>query len=372
VGTGAYFDDIDAQFNRQMIAVLSAAALIIGVIVVAAWSLARSITRPLRATVEAMQSISQGEGDLTARLRVRGNDEITQLTYYFNAFVERIHQVIIQANKSSEAVSAAAEELSSITSESSATITQQAKETDQVATAIHEMSTTVHEVAQNAGEAAAAANRADEQARQGKTQVEDAIRAIHDLNGQVKNSADAVQTLRSDSQNIGSVLDVIRNVAEQTNLLALNAAIEAARAGEHGRGFAVVADEARTLAQRTQQSTDEIQGMREQLQNAAMKAVNVIDESLKFTDATEATATEAAGSLDTILAAVESIRDMNDMIASAAEEQSLVAEEINRNVVNIVDLSQTTSESTQQVNHASDELARQADTLHTLVRQFKI
>ncbi|WP_086481094.1 methyl-accepting chemotaxis protein [Oceanospirillum sanctuarii] len=372
VGTGAYIDDIDAQFNRQMISVLSAAVVIIGVMAAIAWLIARSITRPLKATVQAMQDISQGEGDLTSRLRVRGNDEITQLTFHFNAFVERIHQVIIQANKSSEAVSAAAEELSSITRESSTTIAQQAKETDQVATAIHEMSTTVHEVAQNAGEAAAAANRADEQARQGKAQVEDAIRAIHDLNGQVKNSADVIKTLRSDSENIGSVLDVIRNVAEQTNLLALNAAIEAARAGEHGRGFAVVADEVRTLAQRTQESTDEIQGMIEQLQAAAMKAVTVIDESLKYTEATEATATEAGSSLDTILAAVESIRDMNDMIASAAEEQSLVAEEINRNVVNIVDLSQTTSESTDQVNHASDELAGQADTLHNLVRQFKV
>ncbi|OOV88848.1 methyl-accepting chemotaxis protein [Oceanospirillum linum] len=372
IGTGAYIDDIDTQFKRQLVSVLSAAAVIIGIMAVVAGLIARSITRPLKMTVAAMQDISQGEGDLTSRLRVRGNDEITQLTFHFNAFVERIHQVIIQASQSSEAVSAAAEELSSITRESSRTITQQAKETDQVATAIHEMSTTVHEVAQNAGEAAAAANRADEQARQGKTQVEDAIRAIHDLNGQVKNSADVIQTLRSDSENIGSVLDVIRNVAEQTNLLALNAAIEAARAGEHGRGFAVVADEVRTLAQRTQQSTDEIQGMIEQLQSAAMKAVTVIDESLKYTEATEATAIEAGGSLDTILAAVESIRDMNDMIASAAEEQSLVAEEINRNVVNIVDLSQTTSESTDQVNIASDELAGQADTLHNLVRQFKV
>ncbi|WP_028304150.1 methyl-accepting chemotaxis protein [Oceanospirillum maris] len=372
VGTGAYIDDIESQFNRQMISVLSAAALIIGITAVIAWALARSITRPLKATVAAMQSISQGEGDLTSRLNVRGNDEITQLTYYFNAFVDRIHQVIIQANKSSEAVSAAAEELSSITRESSSTITQQAKETDQVATAIHEMSTTVHEVAQNAGEAATAANRADEEALKGKSQVENAINAIHNLNGQVKNSADVVKTLRSDSENIGTVLDVIRNVADQTNLLALNAAIEAARAGEHGRGFAVVADEVRTLAQRTQESTDEIQGMIEQLQSAAMKAVTVIDESLEFTKATEATATEAAGSLDTILSAVASIRDMNDMIASAAEEQSLVAEEINRNVVNIVDLSQTTSESTLQINHASDELAQQADTLHNLVRQFKI
>ena len=372
VGTGIYVDDIEDAFWKQAYSIISISAVIVAVIAIIALAIARSITRPLKMTVTAMADISRGEGDLTARLKVQGNDEISQLTDYFNGFVGRIHNVIIQASKSSEAVSAAAEELSSITAESSATISQQTKETDQVATAIHEMSTTVHEVAQNAGRAASAASNADQEAIQGKQQVDITIKAIHDLTGQVKSSAEVIQTLRSDSENIGSVLDVIRNVAEQTNLLALNAAIEAARAGEHGRGFAVVADEVRTLAQRTQESTDEIQVIIEQLQSAALKAVSVMDESLKFTEATEATAAEAGESLDRILAAVESIRDQNDMIASAAEEQSLVAEEINRNVVNIVNLSQTTSESTEQINHASEELAQQADGLHGLVRQFRI
>ena len=372
VATGIYVDDIEEAFWARANSVIVVSILIIASIAIIALFIARSITHPLTAAANAMKDISHGDGDLTARLKVEGNDEVSQLTHYFNSFVERIHQVVIQTGKSSEAVSAAAEELSSITNESSTTIIQQAKETDQVATAIEEMSTTVHEVAQNAGQAAGVASSADHDAIQGKQQVESTIQAIHDLSRQVQASAEVIHSLRSDSENIGGVLDVIRNVAEQTNLLALNAAIEAARAGEHGRGFAVVADEVRTLAQRTQQSTDEIQGMIEQLQSAAMKAVTVIDESLKYTEATEATATEAGGSLDTILSAVESIRDMNDMIASAAEEQSLVAEEINRNVVNIVDLSQTTSESTDQVNVASDELAGQADTLHNLVRQFKV
>ena len=370
--TGVYVDDIEEAFWQQAYSIILFSLLIVFLIGLIAFAIARSITQPLKLTVTAMADISQGDGDLTARLKVQGNDEIAQLTQYFNGFVERIHNVIIQASRASEAVSAAAEELSSITNESSATISQQTKETDQVATAIHEMSTTVHEVAQNAGRAASAASNADQEAIQGKQQVDITIKAIHDLTGQVKSSAEVIQTLRSDSENIGSVLDVIRNVAEQTNLLALNAAIEAARAGEHGRGFAVVADEVRTLAQRTQESTDEIQVIIEQLQNAALKAVSVMDESLKFTEATEATAAEAGESLDRIFAAVESIRDQNDMIASAAEEQSLVAEEINRNVVNIVNLSQTTSESTEQINHASEELAQQADGLHGLVRQFRI
>ncbi|MFG1489292.1 cache domain-containing protein, partial [Oceanospirillum sp. HFRX-1_2] len=208
--TGVYVDDIEEAFWKQAYSIISFSLLIMCMIALIAFAIARSITRPLKTTVSAMEDISRGEGDLTARLKVEGNDEITQLTYYFNGFVERIHKVIIEASRASEAVSAAAEELSSITTESSATISQQAKETDQVATAIHEMSTTVHEVAQNAGRAAGAANNADQEAIQGKQQVETAIRAIHDLTGQVKSSADVIQTLRSDSENIGTVLDVIR------------------------------------------------------------------------------------------------------------------------------------------------------------------
>lgn len=372
VGTGVYIDDIETQFWKQAISVLTSAAILMAVLIVISSLLARSITRPLVATVNALKDISEGEGDLTVRMRVRGNDEITGLTRYFNSFAEKVHQVMVQVNQASSSVSAAAEELSSITEEGTRNTAQQAKETDQVATAIHEMATTVHEVAQNAGEAAGAANRADQEAKQGKVRVESAIKAISTLSEQVKSSAAVIQRLRSDSQNIGTVLDVIRGIAEQTNLLALNAAIEAARAGEQGRGFAVVADEVRTLAQRTQQSTDEIQNMIQQLQGAAAEAVSSMDASLVSTEKTVVTATEAGASLDSILLAVESIRDMNDMIASAAEEQSLVAEEINRNVVNIVDLSQMTSESTAQVSHASDELANQSDRLHGLVRQFKI
>ena len=372
IGSGFYIDDIEAVFWKKVVTNLTFAAIIILVMLSIAWILARSITRPLEETVSALKDISEGNGDLTKRLPVAGEDEITRLTRYFNGFVEKVHGVIGQVNTASSSVSGSAERLSAITEEGHRSTELQAKETDQVATAVQQMSATVHEVAQNAGRAAEGATQADQEAKQGKAQVEKTITAINKLSDQVSGSAQVIQRLHSDSENIGSVLEVIRGVAEQTNLLALNAAIEAARAGEQGRGFAVVADEVRTLAQRTQESTDEIQAMIEKLQSAAQEAVRSMDASMKSTQETIEIAQQAGVSLDSILQAVESIRGMNDMIASAAEEQSLVAEEINRNVVNIVDLSQTSAQSIQQVNQSSDELAGQADSLHNLVGQFRI
>ncbi|MBB1485082.1 methyl-accepting chemotaxis protein [Oceanospirillum sediminis] len=372
IATGVYIDDLDEIFWHQAYSIILTSTGLMLVLILMVWALGRSITSPLNATLQAMKAISQGDGDLTSRLDVKGQDEISELTDAFNVFVNRIHQVIIKAGQASEAVSAAAEELSSITKESSRTIEHQARETDQVASAIHQMSATVHQVAQSAGEAAQAANRADQQAIEGKNQAQTAIGAIHSLTGHIRNSSDVIQQLRNDSENIGSVLDVIRSVAEQTNLLALNAAIEAARAGEHGRGFAVVADEVRSLAQRTQESTDEIQSMVETLQEAAQQVVVVMSTSLTFTEETEQKAQAAGCAMERIMEAVEAIRDMNDMIASAAEQQSIVAEEINRSVVSIVDISNGSATATEQVNQASQELAVQSDSLHGLVCQFRV
>ncbi|WP_051227648.1 methyl-accepting chemotaxis protein [Oceanospirillum beijerinckii] len=372
VGSGFYIDEIEEIFWQKVVTNMGIAGVIIIIMLAIAWLLVQSITRPLEETVSALKDINEGDGDLTKRLTVAGNDEITRLTRYFNGFVEKVHGVMGQVNGASSSVSGSAERLSIITTEVHNTTEQQAKATDQVATAVQQMSSTVHEVAQNAGQAAEGANQADQEARCGKAQVAKTIDAINQLSTQVSGSAQVIQRLHTDSENIGSVLDVIRGIAEQTNLLALNAAIEAARAGEQGRGFAVVADEVRTLAQRTQESTDEIQSMIEKLQNAAQDAVRSMDISMKSTAETITIAEQAGVSLDSILQAVESIKGMNDMIASAAEEQSLVAEEINQNVVNIVGLSQTTAQSIHQVNQSSDALAGQADNLHNMVGQFRI
>ena len=249
---------------------------------------------------------------------------------------------------------------------------QQQSETSQVVTAMNEMTATVQEVARHATEAASAANKADHASVEGKKVVLSTMNAIEALSSEVHSAANVISQLEKDSENIGTVLDVIKGIAEQTNLLALNAAIEAARAGEQGRGFAVVADEVRTLASRTQQSTQEIQAMIENLQVGAQTAVKVMDESRAKAESSVSQAAKAGGSLEDITHSVSLINDMNTQIATAAEEQSAVAEEINRNIVNISEIVDRTADGANQTSIASEELASLAAQLQQLVNQFKV
>jgi methyl-accepting chemotaxis protein len=249
---------------------------------------------------------------------------------------------------------------------------QQQSETSQVVTAMNEMTATVQEVARHATEAAAAASNADHASVDGKKVVLSTMNAIEALSSEVHSAANVISQLEKDSENIGTVLDVIKGIAEQTNLLALNAAIEAARAGEQGRGFAVVADEVRTLASRTQQSTQEIQTMIENLQVGAQSAVKVMDESRAKAEDSVSQAAKAGGSLEEITHSVSQINDMNTQIATAAEEQSAVAEEINRNIVNISEIVDRTADGANQTSIASEELASLAAQLQQLVNQFKV
>jgi len=330
------------------------------------------VVTPIKQAVAAMRDIAEGEGDLTQRLKVQGRDEIAQLASAFNDFAAKIHTVVSKVISSTTSLSGAASELSAITAQSSEGVSRQQMETEQVATAMNEMASTVQEVANHAEQAAKAANDANDQSLHGNAVVQDSVIAIGTLADEITNASTVIGQLEKDSQDIGSVLDVIRGIAEQTNLLALNAAIEAARAGEQGRGFAVVADEVRTLASRTQESTQEIQHMIEKLQVGAHNAVDAMQSSQNRATETVDHSNKAGEALGSITQSVDSITSMNLQIASAAEEQSQVAEEINQNIVRITDIAQETSGSMQQIAASSDELAELSINLDKLMGNFKV
>ncbi|QDE31329.1 methyl-accepting chemotaxis protein [Shewanella polaris] len=345
-------------------------ALILGITI--AWGISRSITTPINNTTNTMNNIAEGDGDLTLRLAVNGNDEIAALSKAFNQFATKVHGTITQVMSATKRLNNSAEQLTGITIETQADAVMQQQETEQVATAMNEMSATVQDVAQNATEAADAAQKANEATEAGKLVVSAVSSEINQLASEIKTATDAVSDLQNQTSDIDSVLEVIRNISDQTNLLALNAAIEAARAGEQGRGFAVVADEVRTLASRTQASTQDIQAMIEKLQSGAAKAVQVMQESSKVTDSCVAQATNADHALDEIFAAVNTITEMNIQIASAANEQCAVSNEINKNITNINDIVIKTTEGAIQTASASEDLADLSKQLNTLVGQFKI
>ncbi|MGX9568229.1 methyl-accepting chemotaxis protein [Pseudomonas viciae] len=269
-------------------------------------------------------------------------------------------------------IASAAEELSAVTEQTSAGVNSQKTETDQVATAMHEMSVTVHEVARNAEQARAAASEADAQARIGDQVVAQAIVQIERLASEVGRSAEAMNQLEQESGRIGKIMDVIRAVAEQTNLLALNAAIEAARAGDAGRGFAVVADEVRGLAQRTQQSTEEIESLVAGLQNGTRQVSIIMQSSRELTDSSVELAGKAGTSLGNITQAVSGIQAMNQQIAAAAVQQSSVAEEISRSILSVRDVSEQTASASEETAASSIELARLGNQLQQLVSHFKV
>ncbi|MCQ4260155.1 HAMP domain-containing methyl-accepting chemotaxis protein [Stutzerimonas stutzeri] len=360
--------DIESGEARNRLVVSTALALLLGVL--AAWLITRQIIFPLRTTMADVERIASG--DLTATAKITRSDELGVLQQGIQQMGTTLRELIGGIRDGVSQISSAAEELSAVTAQTSAGVNSQKEETDQVATAMHEMSATVQEVARNAEQAAQAATEADHEAREGDRVVAEVVEQIERMASEVIRSSEAMTALQSDSDKIGSVMNVIRAVAEQTNLLALNAAIEAARAGEAGRGFAVVADEVRGLAQRTQKSTEEIEGLVTALQGGTQQVSAIMQNSRTLTESSVELTRRAGTSLARITSTVSNIQAMNQQIATAAEEQSAVAEEISRSVVNVRDVSERTAAASDETAASSVELARLGSQLQTMVSRFRI
>jgi methyl-accepting chemotaxis protein len=309
---------------------------------------------------------------LTQRIPEKGNDEINQVATAFNLFVSKIQKTLIQTSDSLNRLNGSTNSLSGLANTNSENVNMQLAETHQVATAITEMASTVKDIAQSAESAASAAREANDEAVQGKEAMTETSKAIEVMASEVDNAAAVINQLEADSESIGSVLEVIRGIADQTNLLALNAAIEAARAGEQGRGFAVVADEVRTLAKRTQDSTSEIRGIIENLQSGTRNAAQVMSSGLEAAKQTEEIASRAGDALNNIVHSVATILDMNTQIATASEQHTTVTDEIDRSVVRISEVSESTAEGSRETAEKSQELSDLGRQLNALVTQFKL
>ncbi|WP_439827450.1 methyl-accepting chemotaxis protein [Aeromonas caviae] len=334
--------------------------------------LAGSVSRPLNELARLFRELGSGDGDLTHRLKVDGRDELAQVATGFNNFVAKIHGSIEQVASNSRQLAATANEVAAKAQLTQHNCTAQRDRTVQVATAIHEMGATVSEIAGNASLAADVAKQANEQADAGAQVVAQARHGIVGLSGEIEQVAGVIESLASQTDSIGSILDTIRSISEQTNLLALNAAIEAARAGEQGRGFAVVADEVRNLASRSAASTAEIQGMINSLQEQSARAVSAMAQGRNQSLRVVTQADEANGALDQITGHITQISDMNIQVATATEEQSSVVGEINRNVEDINQLTMETADIAHQLTESSRSLQQLSGELDKLVGNFRL
>ncbi len=345
-------------------------AVLLGLVLM--WFTARGVTRPIEGVAAMLKDIASGEGDLTRRLDYAGQDELGALAGWFNRFLDKLQPTIADVKRSVQDARSSADQSAAIASQTSAGMQQQFREVDQVATASQEMSATAQDVARNAAQAAEAARDVDQATRDGLTVIDHTTRSIDNLAEELNRAMTQVESLAASSDQIGSVLDVIRAIAEQTNLLALNAAIEAARAGEAGRGFAVVADEVRSLAQRTQHSIEEIRQVIERLQDGTREVVGAMQGSRHQAQGSVDQVGQAVAALGRIGEAVAVISDMNLQIASAAEEQSAVAEEINRNVAGIRDVTESLSGQADESARVSQALNQLANHQQNLMGYFRV
>lgn len=371
ISTGIYLDDVDTAFRQQLIDILLVMGPVFILMAVLSSLVAHSIVVPIQAVVAMLNTMAQGEGDLSTRLPSDQRGTLGDLARAFNAFVEKIRDLVIAVGQSADTVSAASEELSRLTAQSADNNAEQARETEQAAASMEQMSVSVQEIAHNAGEAVTSTLAIRDATQTGQGRLDKTMQKLESLVASMDETREQMQALKQGTDKIGTVLEVISGIAEQTNLLALNAAIEAARAGEHGRGFAVVADEVRTLAANSQKSTLEIQGIIDELRHRSDLSWQKMQQSRAWVAEAVEDAQSMHGVLSQVTQAIDHISGMNQQIANAVEEQSNATDEINRNVDTLNQLSAMTAQHAQDITQASLELAQQAEALRGQVGSFK-
>ena len=359
-----------ASRNNLLVNIITLITIIVSVFM--AFLITNIVTRPLRQLTEAFQDISEGDGDLRRRLDVSRKDEIGEVSRGFNLFVDKLAAVLVKVVEMTERVGFSAMQLSATAEQITKGTQNQTMQVTQVASAIEEMGATVIEVAKNASQAAEFSKKASEMAIKGGNIVSSTVGGMRNIAKSVEGSADTIEELGKSSDQIGEIITVINDIADQTNLLALNAAIEAARAGEHGKGFAVVADEVRRLAERTTKATKEIKEKIELIQDRTAGAVEAMNSGRKDVEVGVDLATEAGQSLNSIVEMVKSVSDMIQQIAAAQEEQSAAAGEVSANMESIAAVSKEASSSVMETSNAANELSRIASELQALTGQFKL
>ena len=372
IGTGIYIDDVTAHVRQIQIGIGVALLCILALSILLAWVVSRTVTGPIRAVVDTIRDIAQGEGDLTRRLPIHGRNEIGELGEWFNTFISKLHGIINQVSGSSLQLASSALQLQLTSKQMTESIAQLSSQSTSLATAGEEMSATSGDIANNCHQAANNAGGATQKANQGSMVVGQSIAVMNSISERVQKAATTVDALGVRSEQIGAIIGTIEDIADQTNLLALNAAIEAARAGEQGRGFAVVADEVRALAERTTRATKEIGEMIKAIQKETKDAVTSMEQSVTQVEQGTSHAAESGRSLQEILDIINDVTEQISQIATAAEEQTATTREISSNVMNLNDLAQQNDHALHETAIAANDVSRQAEELKELVGQFKL
>jgi len=372
IGTGIYIDDVDTAMRTIQISIGIGLLIILGITFLLSWAVARTVTKPIKEVVETIKDIAQGEGDLTKRLPIHGNNEVGELSEWFNTFIGKLHGIISQLSGTALQLASAATQLQSTSSGMQESVNQLSSQSTNLATAGEEMSATAGDIANNCHMAADGAQLAANTTQQGFDVVTRTVDGIRNRGEATKRNALLVESLGQRSDQIGAIVATIEDIADQTNLLALNAAIEAARAGEQGRGFAVVADEVRALAERTTRATKEISDMIRGIQQETRVAINSMEEGVRGTEEGAAQAAQLESSLQTILAQVNAVTDQISQIATAAEEQTCTTREISNNVMSLNELAHQNNTGISETGRAADNVSRQAEELQRLVGQFRL